>query len=48
MKLGDFIYYITKFTGIKYIVDSYHKYKGTKCNCDNRRKKLNEIQIKRW
>ena len=48
MKLGDIVFYITKFTGIKYIVDSYHKYKGTKCNCPERRKKLNEIKIKRW
>ena len=48
MKLGDFIYYITKFIGIKYLVDKYHKYKGTKCNCGNRREELNKIQIKRW
>ena len=48
MKIGDLIFYITKYTGIKYIVDSYHKYKGTKCNCPERRKKLNEIKIKRW
>jgi len=48
MKLGDLIYYITKYTGIKYLVDSWHKHRGTKCNCGKRRKKLNEIQIKRW
>ena len=48
MKLGNLIYYITKYTGIKYLVDSWHKYKGTECNCGKRRKKLNEIKIKRW
>jgi len=48
MKLGDLIYYITKYTGIKYLVDSWHNYRGTKCNCNNRRKKLNEIKIERW
>ena len=46
MKLGNIIYYITKYTGIKYLVESYHK--GTKCNCGNRREELNKIQIKRW
>ena len=30
MKLGDIVFYITKFTGIKYIVDSYHVLKGEK------------------
>tara|TARA_R110001599_G_scaffold25985_6_gene92155 strand:- start:6663 stop:6809 length:147 start_codon:yes stop_codon:yes gene_type:complete len=48
MRLGDFIYCITKNTGIKYLVDKYHKIRGTKCNCGKRRKKLNEIKIKRW
>ena len=27
MKLGDLIHYITKYTGIKYLVDKYHTYK---------------------
>jgi len=48
MKLGDIIYYITKYTGVKHIVETYHAFKGTKCNCDERRKKFNEIKIKRW
>jgi hypothetical protein len=48
MKLGDIIYYITKYTGIKYMVETYHAFKGTKCKCDERRKKFNEIKIKRW
>ena len=30
MKLGNIIYYITKYTGIKYLVDKYHKLRGTK------------------
>lgn len=48
MRLGDIIFYITKYTGIKFIVDTYHKYKGSKCKCEDRRKKLNEIKIDRW
>ena len=48
MRLGDIIFYITKYTGIKFIVDTYHKYRGSKCKCEERRKKLNEIKIDRW
>tara|TARA_R100000935_G_scaffold11022_1_gene22063 strand:- start:1049 stop:1195 length:147 start_codon:yes stop_codon:yes gene_type:complete len=48
MKLGNIVFYITKYTGIKYIVEKYHKFKGTKCNCEKRRKDWNEIKIKRW
>ncbi len=47
MRLGDLIYYITKYTGIKYLVDKYHDNRGTKCKCDDRRKKLNQIKITR-
>ena len=35
MKLGNIIYYITKYTGIKYLVDTYHKFKGTKLAINN-------------
>ena len=38
-ELGNIIYYITKYSGIKYLVDKYHKLRGTKCDCNNRRKK---------
>lgn len=48
MKLGDTIFYITKYTGIKFIVDWYYKKIGKKCKCNERRKKFNEIKIKRW
>jgi hypothetical protein len=48
MKIGNTIYYITKYSGIKYLVDKYHKLRGTECNCGKRRKKLNEIKIDRW
>ena len=37
-----------KYTGIKWLVDKYHSYMGTECNCDKRRKDWNEIKIKRW
>ena len=48
MKLGNIIYYITKYTGIKCLVNTWHKLRNTKCNCNKRRKKLNEIKISRF
>ncbi len=47
MKIGNAIYYFTKYTGIKFIVELYHKIAGTKCNCNKRRKKFNEIRDKK-
>jgi hypothetical protein len=44
MKLGDLIYYITKYTGIKYLVELY--YKGEDCGCPGRREKLNNLKSK--
>jgi hypothetical protein len=48
MKIGDIVFYITKYTGIKWLVNKYHNYMGTKCNCDKRREDWNKIKIKRW
>ncbi len=48
MKIGDIIYYFTKYTGIKYLVKKYHKFMGSKCNCDKRRESLNKLKFKRW
>ncbi len=48
MRLGDLIFYFTKYTCIKRLVDWYTKKTGTDCGCDKRRKKFNEIKIKRW
>ena len=44
MKLGDLVYYFTKYTGIRYI----YKKINPNCECDKRRKKWNDIKIKRW
>jgi hypothetical protein len=44
MKLGDLIYYITKYTGIKYLVELY--YKGEDCGCPGRREELNNLKSK--
>ena len=44
MKLGDFIEKITIYTGIKWIVK---KIWGD-CRCDERKKNLNNLKIKRW
>ncbi len=49
MKIGDLIYYITKYTGIKWLVEKVVidllGYKS--CGCDIRRKKLNEFKFNR-
>ena len=44
MKLGDLVYYFTKYTGIRYV----WKKINPNCNCDKRRKDWNDIKIKRW
>ena len=43
MKIGDWIYYFTKYTGIKFLVDWYSKITGKDCKCNDRRTKLNNI-----
>jgi len=49
MKLGDLIYYFTKYTGIKAVVDFFSEKTGVDCGCDDRRKKLNNFKgISRW
>ena len=44
MRLGDLVYYFTKYTGIRYI----WKKINPNCKCDQRRKDWNKIKIKRW
>ena len=41
MRLGDLVYYITKYTGIRYIWKKLY----TDCDCDKRRKKRNKIKL---
>ena len=41
MKLGDLVYYITKYTGIRYIWKKIYP----DCNCDKRREKWNRIKL---
>lgn len=50
MKLGDIVFYFTKYTGIRWIVK---KIVGPNdCGCDRRRDEWNDIEIddiwKRW
>jgi len=46
MRLGDFVYKITKYTGIKWLVKKVTKFYGIEdCGCDRRRKEWNEIEI---
>jgi len=47
MKLGNLIELITTYTGIKYLVETYHAFKGTKCDCDKRKDALNKFKIDR-
>jgi hypothetical protein len=47
MKLGNLVELITTYTGIKYLVDTYHSIRGTKCNCDKRKDALNQFKIDR-
>jgi hypothetical protein len=47
MKLGNLIELITTYTGIKYLVDTFHSIRGTKCNCDKRKDALNKFKIDR-
>lgn len=43
MKLGDLVYYFTKYTGIRWIVK---KIAGKNdCGCDRRRDEWNDIEL---
>ena len=42
MKLGDFIELITTYTGIKWLVK---KVWGEDCGCDDRKNKLNDVEL---
>lgn len=41
MKLGDLVYYITKYTGIRYVWKKIYP----NCECDRRREEWNDIKI---
>lgn len=48
MRLGDIVYYITKYTGIRWVVK---KIWGDRCGCEERQRKLNEwtdIDLDLW
>jgi hypothetical protein len=47
MKLGNLVELITTYTGIKYLVDTYHNIRETKRNCDKRKDALNKFKIDR-
>jgi len=42
MKLGNFIELITTYTGIKWLVK---KIWGDRCGCDDRKNKLNDVEL---
>ena len=42
MKLGDFIELITTYTGIKWLVK---KIWGGDCGCNDRKNKLNDVEL---
>jgi len=45
MKLGNLIELITKYTGIKSIVKKISKLTGKDCGCEDRKNKLNDIEL---
>jgi hypothetical protein len=46
MRLGNFIELITKYTGIKFVVEKTAKLLGYEsCGCENRRDNLNDIEL---
>lgn len=46
MKLGDLVFYITKYTGIRFIVKTITRWLGIEdCGCDRRREKWNDIDL---
>jgi len=45
MKLGDFIELITTYTGIKWLVKKWSKLTGKDCGCDDRKNKLNDVEL---
>jgi hypothetical protein len=47
MKLGDLVYYVTKYSGIRWLVKLVSYYLGFDCGCDERREKWNNINFKR-
>jgi hypothetical protein len=45
MKLGNFIELITTYTRIKWLVKKISKLTGKDCGCDDRKNKLNDIEL---
>lgn len=45
MRLGDLIELITTYTGIKWIVKKVSKVIGKDCGCDERKEKLNDVEL---
>lgn len=46
MKLGDLVYFFTKYTGIRWLVKKITKMFGIEdCGCDKRREQWNEIEL---
>jgi len=41
MRLGDLVYYITKYTGIRYVYKKIYP----DCGCDDRRNNWNDIEL---
>ena len=45
MRLGDFVYYITYFTGINWLVKKTSKLLKKDCGCTRRRDEWNDIEL---
>lgn len=47
MRLGDLVFYITKYTGIRWLVKAVSKKLGRDCGCDQRREEWNNFKFDR-
>lgn len=47
MRLGDLTFYITKYTGIAWLVKVISKFLGIDCGCEQRRQDWNNFKIDR-
>jgi len=45
MRLGDIVYYITKYTGIRWVVKKISNLLKKDCGCDKRREDWNNLDL---
>lgn len=43
--LGDLVWIVTTFTGARFLVEAWHRRRGTWCGCQSRRRRWNQFRI---